>query len=912
MFKRTKVCTAALVALGGFLAVPAQAQQQLDRVEITGSSIKRVAAEGALPVQTIRKVDIERSGVTSVVELMQRLPAVQGGFTEGDGIGGGGGGLAEVSIHNLNGDRTLVLLNGRRLVGEAGGSVDLNMIPLSAIERVEVLTDGASAIYGSDAVAGVVNFITAKNSTAGAIELRASVPQQSGGKESNFSISKGFGNLEADGFNILLSGAIDKRDSLSADQRDFSKTGLINFKKGGRNFLFFNGSPRSIPGNVVMDAAGNLENPYLVENGVCPPGHALVEGDCYFDYAATVMGYPTRDRANFMVNSALKVGADHTVKLDAYVASTKTETRIAAVPGELSIDPNGPLGSYLDLVGWQPYINPGDPNDPNDDVLVTEAIVPYRVMDLGGRVATYKRKSYGVWLGGEGRLGAWDYTTGLGYQQTHFKEYNKGYPFGIAFNDLMASGLWNPFVLPGNQSQAALDAAAAVMTDGYYDGEKSKLISFDAKISRELFALAGGNAAVAVGVNYNEDRVQSFPSDVAMGIGGPNGDDSRFGDAAAAIPYSAKRKAYGIFSEFIAPVTKTLELGAAVRYDNYKGVDDAINGKLSFRFQPTREFLVRGSVGTGFRAPTLRQLYRPLQTFGVTGDPFDCTPEMAAIAASLGAICRPPNTQYDVKTGGVPTIKPEKSKQATIGIRFEPSNDLSFGADLWWVGIRDTFGAVEEAEAFANAARYSDLWTTYLDPVTQTTYLAFNSSTTNLGKQFVSGIDFDVASRFQTPLGPLQSTLRATYMLRSELQLLPNGPYFSDVGQHNPSLGTVAFRLKGQLSNTLRTGNWAHTVNLNLQSGYKDVPTEVYETDANGAIIGVEEVSLNVKRYFTVDLQTSYSFNKQFMLTLGVQNVGDIAPPRSLRTNGGHMLGFDYRYYNPLGRTFQAKLNFAF
>jgi iron complex outermembrane receptor protein len=899
MFRRTKVCTAALIALGGSLslgAAPAFGQQVLERVEITGSSIKRVAAEGALPVQTIKREDIQRSGVTSVVELMQNLAVVQGGYTESDGIGGGGGGLAEVSIHNLNGDRTLVLLNGRRLVGEAGGSVDLNMIPLSAIERVEVLTDGASAIYGSDAVAGVVNFITARNSRAGALELKASIPEQSGGKESNFSISKGFGDLDTDGFNVMLSAALDKRDSLSANQRGFSKTGVINFSQGGKDYLFFNGSARTIPGNILMPD-GSLANPYLTENGVCPPVHVLIEGSCYYDYASTVMGYPSRDRANLMANAILKVSEDHKVKLDAYYAKTETDTRIAAVPGELSIDPAGPLGSYLNQVGY----NSTDP-----------ATVYYRVADLGGRQATFKRNSYGLWLGGEGRVAGWDYNTSVGYQQTHYKEYNKGYPFGIAFNDLMASGLWNPFVLPGNQTPEALEAARAIMTDGYYDGEKSKLYSLDAKISRDVFAMAGGQAAIALGVNFNEDRVESFPSDVAMGLGGPNGDDSRFGDASAAIPYSAKRKAFGVFSEFIAPVTKTLELGAALRYDNYKDIDSAMNGKVSFRYQPSRSFLVRGSVGTGFRAPTLRQLYRPLQPFGVTGDPFDCTPEMAAIAASLGAICRPANTQYDVVTGGVASIKPEKSEQATIGLRFEPTDNLSMGADLWWVGVRDTFGSVDEVEAFANAAQYANLWTTYTDPVTGNTYLAYNSSTTNLGKQFVSGIDFDIASRFDTGLGPLQSALRMTYMLRNDQQLLPNGEYYSDLGENHPSLGSVTFRIKGIWSNTLRSGNWTHTANVNFQSGYLDTPADVYELDDTGAIIAADTVRLKIKPYATLDWQTSYAFNKQMMLTVGVKNVANSPPPLSLRTSGGHMLGFDYRYYNPLGRTYQAKLNVSF
>ncbi len=901
MFKRTKVNVGVLAALGAMAAASmsahAQNQQTLERVEITGSSIKRVASEGALPVQTISKSEIARSGATSVVELIEKLPAMQGGYTEGDAIGGGGGGLAEASIHNLGGDRTLVLLNGRRVIGEAGGSVDINMIPLAAIEKIEVLTDGASAIYGSDAVAGVVNFITSRNTQAGGLELRLNKPQHPGAKETGFALSKGFGSLDSDGINVLLSASYDKRNSLSASQRDFSKSGIITFGLDGKEYLFFNGSPRSIPGNVVMPN-GSLGNPYKVANGVCPPSHVDVEGDCYFDYASTVMAFPTRERTNLMGNVALKVNPDTMLTFDSYYAKTSSRAAIAAVPGELSIDPNGPLGSYLSAVGW-------DPADGN-------ATVSYRVMDLGGRTAVYKRESYGFWLGAEGRAMDWDYKAALGYQNTHYQEYNQGYPFGIAFNDLMNSGLWNPFVLPGNQSPAAIAAAKAALTDGYYDGEVSTLKSMNVQASREVFKLGGGYAAWAIGANYNEDSVSSQPSDVAMGVGGPNHNDSRFGDASQAIPYSASRKAIALFSELVAPVTNELELTGAVRYDKYQGLYDATTGKVGFRYQPSKSWLIRGSVGTGFRAPNLRGLYRPLQTFGVTGDPYNCTPEMAAIAASLGAICRPDNTQYDVKIGGVPTVKPEKSKQASLGIRFEPNDQLSMGADLWWVGMRDTFGSVDENEAFANAAKYSELWTTYTDPVTGNVYLAYNESTINLAKEIRSGIDFDIVGRTSTPFGPLQSQLRATYMLRSQTQLKPGDQYFSTLGDNNPSIGEVAFRWKGTWSNTLRTGNWQNTLNVNFQSGYRDFPADVYELDSTGAIVGADTVRLKVKNYFTFDWQTAYSFNKSVMLTVGVKNLADKSPPLSLRTSGAHMLGYDYRYYSALGRVFQAKLNVSF
>ncbi|MFT3665500.1 TonB-dependent receptor plug domain-containing protein [Piscinibacter sp.] len=906
MFRRTKVSAGVVFALGVMGAAGAWAQaQQLERVEITGSSIKRVAAEGALPVQTLKREDIERSGVTSVVELMQNLAVVQGGYTEGDAIGGGGGGLAEVSIHNQGGDRTLVLLNGRRLVGEAGGAVDLNMIPLSAIERVEVLTDGASAIYGSDAVAGVVNFITRRNTSMGGLELRASIPQRSGGKETNFGISKGIGNVDSDGYNVLLSASFDKRDSLSASQRSFSKTGNMFFDYGGQHVGFFNGSPRSIPGNVVMPD-GSLANIYEVQNGECPPGHVDYFGSCYNDYAATVMGLPTRDRASFMANSVLKISPDHELKFDAYYTKTKTKTLIASVPGELSIDPNGPLGGYLNDIGWAPYTD-------QDGFVHDQATVYYRATDLGGREATYKRDSFGAWLGAEGRVGGWDYSTSVGAQQTKYKEFNKGYPFGKAFNELMNSGVWNPFVLRGNQSQAALDAAAGIMTDGFYDGERSRLYSLEAKASREIFQLPGGAASIALGANYNQDAVDTDPSAVARGVAGPTGDDSRFGDAGAAIAYSAKRKAFGVFGELLLPVAKSFEIGAALRYDNYKDIDSAVTGKVSFRYQPNNAVLFRGSLGTGFRAPTLRQLYRPLQQFGVTGTPFACTPEMQAIATGLGAQCRPAGTQYDVFTGGDANIKPEESRQATIGFRVEPTSSFSFGADLWWIGIKNTFGTIDETEAFSNAAKYSDFWTSYTDPVSGQTYLAYAARETNLGKSYSSGVDLDIVGRFATDVGPLTSSLRATYMIRDRGQLLPNGEYFSTVGDNNPSIGEVTFRWKATWSNTLQMGNWTHTAAVNFLSGYKDFPGWVDFYDDAGNWIGEDqEFRMNIKRFSTLDWQTSYAVNKALQLTVGVKNVFDRSPPLTLRTTGAHMLGFDYRYYNPLGRTFQAKLNYAF
>lgn len=923
MFKLNPVSLAVAAAASVFAmsALAQETEKQLERVVMTGSAIKRIAAEGALPVQTISKKDIERSGVTSVVELMQNLSAVQGGVVEGDTVGGGGGGQSTVSIHNLGGARTLVLLNGRRLIGEAGGAVDLNMIPLAIIERVDVLTDGASALYGSDAVAGVVNFIIRTNASGKNITLSTSVPTESGGKERNASISGGFGDLDADGFNVMMGLSVDKRDALTASQRDFSKTGVIHFGFEGKRYEFFNGSPSGIPGNVNVPTKTKLNakgewvvdetearNAYLAQNGKCAPMHVKDGPTCYFDYAGTVQAFPDRERSNFFGSFSKKLGNDHLFRADVLLGKTKTSGKIAAVPGQVLVDVNGPFAAELASVGYTPAYLASLNLDPN-----RPAAVSYRAFDLGNRASIFERDNKGLWLSLEGQLSGWDYGASLGYQRAVVDESNSGYPLAKAFGALLKSGVWNPFVLPGNQSQAAKDAAKAIMIGGVYNSDTNTLVNGDVRASRELFKLAGGKAALAMGASFAQDKVSTNPGAVARGVGGPNGDDQRFGDGTVVVPYSAKRESMGLFGELVAPLSKTFEVTAGLRYDDYKNVASATNGKVSFRFQPSSAFLLRGSVGTGFRIPTLTQLYNPLQEFGVTAAQYKCTPEMAAKAASLGAACQASVKQYNVFTGGNTKIQPEESKQATLGFRVEPSSSLSFGADWWWVGIDKTFGSVDENEAFGNVDKYGSLWMVYTDPVTKEKFLAYNASQTNLGKSYSSGIDFDATARFNTPLGKLTSNLRATYMLRDKQQLLANGEYFSTIADNHPSIGSVTFRWKGALTNTLQSGAWTHAANLNFQSGYKDFPTDVSGIDADGGYNGDDrEVRLKIKAYATLDWQTAYAWSKQLTLTAGVKNVFDKAPPLSLRANGGHMLGFDYRYYSPLGRTLQVKASYDF
>lgn len=919
-FARNRLSVAAGLALAGIGAAPALAQQgQL--VEITGSAVRRIDAEAALPVQVLRQEDIARTGATSTVDLLQRLAVVQGSTHEASNVGGSTFGFSGVSIHNIGETRTLVLLNGKRLAQFGGqtltgsaAAVDLNAIPVSAIERIEILTDGASALYGSDAVAGVVNFITKRNTTAGDLTVGASEPK-GGAREQRVTATKGFGSLDRDGWNLVVSAAADRRTKLDSVARDFVKTGVIDFTFEGRNYQAFLGSPRGIPANVIDDA-GNLVSPYYIQNGSCPPQNVRVfdpasgTTSCFFDFQTELEIFPTRDRKSASAAFTARLG-DHQLNADLLWSSNKQVARIAPVPGGVNILAGSALHNrYLVPVG-----------------ITQDTQAQYRVKDLGKRTSDDKADFALASLGAEGQLVGWDYKAALSYSKSDVKGNISGYPGARAFANLLSSGVLDPFVGPGQQSAAGQAALAAANYVGYWDGGTSELTSFDLSASREVGKLPGGPLMLAAGLSHYQEKFQSKPSLFAQGllsdpVAGTLADpangrpaDVRFGDEAATIPYSADRTVTSAFAEMVAPVIRGLEATAAVRFDKYSDVGDSTTGKLSFRWTPSKAFLLRGSLGTGFKSPTVPQLNASQQLFGVTNSPYNCTPELQQTAQRLGAQCRPNGTQYDQFAGGNRELKPEKSRQATLGFRFEPAPAFSFGADLWHVAIRDVFGQITEEEVFANPLRYPGAWTTLREVSTGTTYLAFNASNQNLGKSYYTGVDIDASSRLKTALGDWTNTLSATYMIRDSEQLQVDGAYHSPIGDFG-ALGYVAFRWQAKLTSALKMGAFTHTLAVSHKSGYRDAEYTAERYDAAGNLSGqFETVRLRVAPYTTFDWQTQWAINKMFQLTAGVLNLADKAPPLSLAEGGlnkGQMFGYDDRYYDPRGRTFYANLSLKF
>jgi iron complex outermembrane recepter protein len=904
------------------VAQTATATESLERVEVTGSSIKRVTAEGALPVQTFSQKDIQKSGVTSVTDFIQQLPVMQGFTVAADSVGGGGGGITSASIHDVGEQYTLVLLNGRRVApATSGTTIDLNSIPLAAIERIEVLTDGASALYGSDAIAGVVNFILKKGAAPFQMDARVSQPQHKGGESYNLGISKGFGDIDADGFSIFASLSYDSSKQLKASQRDFAKTGIIEFQdQQGRNLTFFNGSSRSVPPNVdvryLNPTATNPNNvstvsfsPYLEANGSCPTAHVVLGRQCFYDYTSSVEIAPEQERTSLFTSGEVKLGSSgFKAFADLAISNAHIISRIAPYPAEFSLDQSHPY--------FEKYIAPS--LTAAQLANLQSVNVKYRLYDMGNRGYDYQTKANHLVAGIDGSIGAWDVNTALTYStQKQIQNYISGFPLADKFDAAIQAQTFDPFPYTlGTMPADQLAALNATQFTGVYNTTNIKMYGWDGRASRDLFKMDGGSAAVAVGadVRQNSYKVAANPA-VANG-------EILFDDPQP--EYDLQRRTMGAFAELLMPVTRSLELTGAFRYDRTTGVDDrasdttfgdsqdATTFKLSGKYRAAKNLLLRGSYGTGFRTATMKEIAQPQVDYGVTGGsyacPFNASYDPLGYIAK-GYVCD--DTQKEVFQGGNPKLKPEHSKQWTIGMVFDPSDNVSIGLDLWSVAIDDAVQSVSERLILSNPEKYLDLYTVKHKASNNLDYVAIILAPINIGKVENKGIDWDLVVRGKVDSARVTGRLSGTYLLKSKYTT----PGTSD--QWETSLGKfgsndkVSFRNVIAATGSVEVGAWSHTISMNYRSGYKDIHHDVENCAVDDGVDCID-TQLDVPQHYTFDWQSRWNVNKSLSLTAGITNFTDEKPPLSLRNTGSHQLGYDPRYASPMGRTFYLSGSYRF
>lgn len=945
----------------------ANADSKMQRVEITGSSIKRIVKEGALPVQTLTKEDIAKTGATSASELIQMLPAMQGFQTASNSVNGGGGGVTTAALHTLQAKYTLVLLDGQRvapiLLNNAlggGFAVNLESIPLDAVERVEILTDGASALYGSDAIAGVVNFILKKNKTDGNAFVTYGKPQHSGGGNWNAGISKGFGNLDTDRFNVLLSYSHDHQDALAASQRDFSKAGgYFPFTANGTNYIFNARTSNTEPANITFQAAPKgapLDpdgkpvglkaysiNPYFQKNGTCGTPLAGVLNDpvalgatgesCRFNYAATVQSIPSSDRDSGLIKGTLKLNADTTLWSELALSTYTMKAQFAPSAQPLGLNATTKLPTLYN--GYVvPYLNAN-----NLDVYSsgsTLANLGYRTVSIGGRTDDYKTDARHFAIGVDGALMGWDYKASVTLSHSKLTDTAAGgYSDFTMLSNAIASGAYDPVLGTG----AASIKSALLGTKFQETTSDLNTLHFGAQ--HDVFQMAGGPSILAVGADYSMTHYRTAYDDLILSQSGfstqPTSNDFPVGGNYGQVPFDASRNNAGAYGEWLFPITKTLDVTASARYDSYSkthskfvfdtafdpvtGLQNKIadadlgntfsagTGKLSVRYVPVESLLLRGSYGTGFKAPNISDIAGALVFGGSTSGSYSCP-----FPGAAG--CLPGSAQYDLVAGpngqnGDSGLKPEKSKQWTVGFRVDPVKNLSIGLDWWDVKIKDQVlsQGIAEQVGFASPQQYKNLFINpYADPAGFTT-IAFQQIPFNGGEAEYQGIDWDISYKHKTPIGNMGVNWNGTQMLKQQYNFGPGLPFNTDLGVYGPDQ-QVVFRTIMNLSVSLQTGDLANVLTAHYKSGYKDqsygAGTDIFIVNPDGSLgDSVALDGMRVPSYTTFDWQTKYHFNKSLNFTFGIKNLFDRNPPRSLQTGGGgNAIGFDGRYADPIGRLF--------
>ncbi|MBQ4836214.1 MULTISPECIES: TonB-dependent receptor domain-containing protein [Pseudoalteromonas] len=906
--------------------------EEIEKIEITGSSIKGSDLAGALPINVITAEDIKATGVTSVPDLVAQIPSMQGFTTPVSSVGGGGGGTSTASLRGIGEQYTLVLLNGRRLAPSgSGNSIDLNTIPLAAIERVDVLTDGASALYGSDAIAGVINFITKKEVDGTTIAARTDRPKD-GAESVNLSVVTGFGDLDSDGFTIVASLSHDTRESLRSKDRDFAKTGLLEFTHNGNQYYDVQGSSNAIPGNAFVglnDGSNVAFTPYALSNGnKCAPDNAFAPGSnfCSFDYTSTLEIVPEDERTSLMLQG------DFILTDDMNLFSTVAFTNYLMTP-RIAPNPTGNINIGTESVLYDKYVVPN---------LTAEQLASgvdtfrgrWRALPGGNRTTEWETDSLNTIVGLEGTIAdTIDFNTAVVYSRSERTQtLTNGYYNAEKFVENIRSGLIDIFLTPEDFAQN--EAAVAALEDSQYraleDTTTTESLSFDFKASQAIFELPAGEAYIGYGADYRTNSYKVVRSEA-------NISNARFGDGGGDFDYELERSTYGVFAELQIPVLDELSANVAVRYDNIGAVEDTMNGgkvndsendttyKISLRYSPTDSLVFRASYGTGFKAASLLQIAEPETSFGVTTAPYSCP---LPASDSRAQFCPPGALQYQRFNLGSSTLSPETSKQSSIGFVYSPTTDFTFELDYWQVNIEDMVQRPDQNYMFANPQLFDErfvLRTDRSDPTN--TLLSVITAPINIGESKSAGFDWKVMLTNDLSFGELKTMVQGTYMDKSEYTLAGVFPYewASSLGRYGVDQDVV-FRNIINIQNVLTHGDFAHTLRMKYRSGWHDqastvgvgtianAETEVVYNDqgVGSTQFVTADVQFKVPSHMTVDYKIDYRGFENMNITVGVNNLFDKEPPMSLGDAEGHLVGYEGRYYDQYLRTYYLSLDYTF
>ena len=948
MFQRTKICTGLLLAFGG-LATGAYAQDaNVQRVEITGSSIKRVDAETALPVQVVSREQIATMGVTNTEQLLANISANSsaGGVNAAQNAGQATYGESTASLRGLGSQRTLVLVNGRRLANYAtdGTAVDINSIPISAVDRVEVLKDGASGVYGSDAIAGVINFILRRDFHGVELNATAGTPtSHGGGKNAKVGIVAGFGDFNTDHLTGLFSLDASHDTAIYGKQRNYanrswSDDGLfdqsatatgairtydpnIQTNQNQGRALYADGSGI---GNILGPTDPGSSANSCTQNGM---SFDVNYNTCRYNPSPYVPLTPDVTRVNASVNLRGRINDDNEWFFEGFLSNAKTVISEQASPYSASflatdglfhikgidpvivMDPSSPYypTAYIGAVNtvnaaWN-AAHPTKKPRPIVNPAADKITVSFRALDGGGRIHTDNSTMLHLATGLSGSLQGWDYDATVSHNSSDVSESTqRGYQNQTQLVQLLSH---NPSFNPFAAEQTPALAAQIMATN--YNGNiiKSTLTAdaVDAKVQRELFKLPGGQLAIAAGASFRKETLNLAPSAAYQ-----SGDISGYG--AAVLPFQVSRNSESAFAEINAPFLKSLEGDVSVRYDHYPTASST-NPKVSLKFTPVDQVAFRGSYGTGFRVPSLPELFTPLApaTTNIFTDP------VTGVAG-----------QFNQTVGGNPNLVPEKSKQFSLGTVLEPVKGLSASVDYYHVKVDHAIIALDAETVVKLAAAGNPAYTGFVSRDSSDNITNITAQDVNSGGVVTSGVDVDVRwSGIKTAAGQFGAELAGTWVQKYDLTTI-DGTVQHSVGRTtDPSAtaiqaltaGGMIFRWKHALTLNWLYGPYGLAVTQNFQSHYLDAPSAVTDCDPRdydsaSQVPSVCATGRKVSSFQTFDLQAQYSGIKNMSLRLGLKNIANRKPP-TVTTNGTYFqAGYDPTYYDPHGRTIYGTVDYKF
>ena len=930
----------ALIGIAG--SAVAQEAAPMQRVEITGSSIKRIAREGALPLEIISRRQLEEQGIVNAEQLIATLN-VNGNGSDNlasnadvtSGAQRGNNGASSANLRGQGSDNTLILLNGRRVAthGMKASAVDLNAIPFAAVERVEVLKDGASAIYGTDAIGGVINFILKKNYKGLEAQAFTDVTEAGGGNITRYQVTGGFGDLQEQGYNFLLAASTSKNKALRGDQRDFVNTfqperglspdtrgapfanvfattlGDTIFSRRSNTGPTLAGGTQGYSGVSLLDLPGGAGCASV--DGMGPYDEKLWDtasaayGCAYDTGRAAVLQQPVKND-NFVARATFDLKG-HNLFAEVVGSQTDVAKRFSSnqvSPGALTFPASSFYpstgaaynGVFNQLVAVFPSIaaNRGLP-----------IAYRWRCMDCGNREIVTESRAGRVQLGADGQLGRFDYKAGLGRAFSESEStLGQGYNYTAALAAALGTDVINPFLAPGErQSQAALDLINSTSAAGVVlYGGRTTTTTFDASLSGDIYKLPAGAVMAAVGMDIRKEAYK-FNGDLRAAATRPVILNAPFDDVNALDKVSRTIRA--LYAEVLIPVTRALELTAAVRRDDYSDFGVTVNPKVSFRYQPIEQLLFRGSYNEGFRAPSFSQLFGGRTESAYVGrdlaDPATCA---SGKVDSTVAGCAAVNPV--ILTGGRATLAPETAKQGSIGVVFEPMPAFSASLDLWEIRKSDTIRALPLSTMLANYALIPERF----ERDAAGTLVSIDQRFANTGSSITRGIEAGARTNGKLWEGAWGAGIDGSYLLRKKNRPVPDAPFGgSEVGVFTFT-GDLGLKWKHTAYVSYKRGNWSGLFQNIYRRGYQD---QVLPGVASGRVTPAN-YDPKVDAYSIFHASATWSAIKNLTLTVGVKNLFDKDPPFAITydSNTGAGSSWEPRVADPRGRSFTLMANYKF